>query len=263
MMRLLAAAILVLAACTDGGLSSTEQAARVPRATIDLDTHHTDLSQSADTTWTLAKTGSVDTSAKTVTWSITATPSTTTTNHLIVSGQLRVRNIGNAPAPIGNIVVALQTRSGVVWQTRAADVADATSGDAATVAHTANGDVTENAASGSLGFTDAHNNSLFSLVPEVSIAPGAKVTLNFSASFDNSVLGLANGTKVRSYVAVSFGNHGSGAHNVDITGNGLIDPDEQYVKTVTESDDERVPCATTGNTTATLTDTAADRKSVV
>ena len=258
MMRLLAATTLALVACTDGGTSSVEQAAKVPRANIALDTHHTDISQSADTTWTLAKTGSVDTAAKTVTWSISGTQTTTVQNHLLLSGQLRVRNTGNAPAPIGNIVVALQTRQGVTWRTRVADVADATQGDAATVAHTANGDVTESAASGSLGFTDAHNNSVFSLVPEVSIAPGARVTLNFTATFDNSVLGLATGTRVRSYVAVSFGNHGSGAHDIDINGNGVIDPDEQYVRTVDTRDEDRVPCATTGNTTATLTDTASD-----
>lgn len=258
MKRFLAASLLVLAACTDGGLSSTEQAARLPRANIDLDTHHTEISQSADTTWTLTKTGAVDAGAKTVTWSITATPSTTTQNHLILSGTLQVKNTGNAPATIGNIVVALQTRQGVTWQTRAADVADATQGDAATVAHTANGDVSENAASGSLGFTDAHNNSLFSLVPEVQIAPGARVTLDFTATFDNNILGLAQNTKVRSYVAVSFGNHGSGAHDIDINGNGVIDSDEQYVKTVEARDEDKVPCATTGNTTATLTDSAAD-----
>ena len=257
-MRLLAATTLALAACADGGTSSIEQATKVPRANIDLDTHHTDITQSADTTWTLTKTGSVDPGTKTVTWTVTGTPSVTPQHHLILSGQLRVKNTGNAPAPIGNIVVALQTRQGVTWQTIAADVADATSGDAATVAHTANGDVSENAASGSLGFTDAHNNSVFSLVPEVSIAPGAKVTLNFTAEYDNNVLGLAQGARVRSYVAVSFGNHGSGAHDVDINGNGMIDADEQYVRTIATHDEDRVPCSTTGNTTATLTDSISD-----
>jgi len=259
MKRLLAASLLVLAACTDGGLTSaTEQSARQARANIELDTHHTDLAQSADTTWTLAKTGSVDPATKTVTWSITATPSTTTHNHLLLSGTLTVKNTGSAPAPIGNIVVALQTKHGMAWTTLAADVADATQGDAATVAHTASGDVSETAASGSLGFTDAHNNSLFSLVPEVQIAPGARVVLDFTASFDNNVLHLPKGAKVRGYVGVSFGNHGSGAAKVDINGNGVIDADEQYVRTVEERDEERVPCASTGNTTATLTDSAAD-----
>src|SRR3569623_21988 len=259
MMRLLAATTLVLAAWTDGGLtSSSEQAARQARANIELQTHHTDLSQSAATTWTLTKTGAVDPATKTVSWSITATPSTTTQNHLLLSGTLTVKNTGNAPASIGIIVVALQTKQAMGWTTRAADVADATQGDAATVAHTAIGDISENAASGALGFTDAHNYSLFSLVPEVQIAPGARVTLDFTASFDNNVLHLADGAKVRGYVAVSFGNHGSGAPNVDITGNGLIYADEQFVKTVEARDEERVPCATTGNTTATLSDSAAD-----
>ncbi|MBV8756575.1 MAG: hypothetical protein JO257_04855 [Deltaproteobacteria bacterium] len=257
MMRLLAATTLALVACTDS-TTSVEQAAKVPHADVHLDAHHTDIAQSADTTWTLAKTGSVDTAAKTVTWTITATPSSTVQNHLILSGQLKVKNTGNAPATIGNIVVALQTKQGVTWQTRAADVADATSGDGATVAHTANGDISEGAASGTLGFTDAHNNSVFSLVPEVVIAPGQKITLNFHATFDNNVLGLAPHVKVRSYVAVSFGNNGTGAHNIDINGNGVIDADEASVATLESRDEDRIPCATTGNTTATLTDTASD-----
>lgn len=260
MTRLWFGSLLVVAACTGAGLDSVEQAAKVARANIDLDTCDARIFQSADTTWTLTKTGSLDTSAKTVTWTIQATPSATTANHLVVSGTMRVKNTGNAGATIGNVVVSLQTNNHG-WKTASADVADATTGDAATVANTADGTVTEDSASGSVQLTDAQNNSVFSLVPEVVVAPGHTVALHFSASFDNNVLHLAPNTKIRSVVAVSFGNHGpngQAAANVDINGNGIIDPDEAYVRTVTDREELRVPAPSVGNTTATLTDTAAD-----
>ena len=260
MTRLWLGSVLVAAACTGSGIDSVEQASKVPRANVDLDTADARIFQSADTTWSLTKAGSVDTSAKTVTWTIQATPSTTTSNHLVISGTMRVKNTGNAGATIGNVVVSLQTNNHG-WTTVTSDVADATTGDAATVANTDDGAVTENPASGSVQFTDAHNNSVFSLVPEVVIAPHQTVALRFSASFDNNVLHLPQGTRVRSLVAISFGNHGpngQAASNVDINGNGIIDPDEAYVRTVSDKEELRVPAPSVGNTTATLTDTAAD-----
>jgi hypothetical protein len=252
--------VAAAAACTGSGIDSVEQAAKVPHANIDLDTSNARIFQSADTTWSLTKTGSVDTAARTVTWTIQATPSMTTTNHLVISGTMRVKNTGNAGATIGNVVVSLETQNHG-WVTASSDVADATSGDQATVANTDDGTVSENSASGPVQLTDAHNNSVFSLVPEVVIAPGHIVALNFSASFDNNILGLTRNTKIRSVVAISFGNHGPNGHataNVDINGNGIIDPDEAYVRTVTDREELRCPSASVGNTTATLTDTAAD-----
>lgn len=260
MMRLWLVSVLVVTACTGPTVGSVEQAAKVPRANVKVDTSDARIVQSADTTWSLTKTGAVDPAAKTVTWTIEATPSMTTANHLVISGTMRVKNTGNAGATIGNVVVSLQSKhSG--WTTRSSDVADATHGDAATVASTAGGTVTENAASGSVQLTDAHDNSVFSLVPEVVIAPGHTVALHFSASFDNNVLGLAPHTKIRSVVQLSFGNHGPTGHaaaNVDINGNGIIDPDEAYIRTVTGREVLCVPPPSTGNTSATLTDTAAD-----
>src|SRR5207244_3528611 len=100
-------------------------------------------------------------------------------------------------ATIGNIVVNLQTKSGSNWVGKSADVADATNDDAATVAHVdahasseGKSTFTENTASGSLKFMDANSNTVFSLVPEKTIAPGATVNLLFVASFDNRVLHL-------------------------------------------------------------------------
>ena len=128
--------------------------------------------------------------------------------------------------------------------------------------HTADGTVSENAASGSIQITDLHNNSVFSLVPEIVVPPGARGTVAFSASFDNSVLGLAPHAKFRSddlgRASATTARAPASTANVDINGNGIIDPDEQYVRTVYERDELRVPSPTTGNTTATLTDTAAD-----
>ena len=58
------------------------------------------------------------------------------------------------------------------------------------------------------------------------------MTLLYTASFNNTVLGLAAGAQVRVEVIVSFGNagprggSGASAKNIDINGNGLPDTDE-------------------------------------
>jgi hypothetical protein len=251
-------ALLALAACTiadDGSI-----ARKAPSANVDLDTSNARVFQSSDTTWTLTKTGSIDPATRTVTWTITASAAASATNHLVLGGSLQVKNTGDAPATVGNIVVNLQTNSHG-WTTRASDIADATSGEGATTAHAQSGDYAEGPASGSLLFMDAHNNSAFSLVPEVTIPPHQTIQLLYAASFDNNILGLAQGTKIRSEVLLSFGNHGPNgnvASNVDINGNGAIDADEAYVRTVHDKEDLRVPAPSVGNTTATLSDTAAD-----
>jgi hypothetical protein len=143
----------------------------------------------------------------------------------------------------------------------AADVADATAGDAATsakivaagsqenvatniawgtnnyVVSGATGKFTETAGSGSLVFTDASDNSIFSLVPQLSLAPGASITLLYAAGFSTSIL-PAPGTVMRVETMVTFGNaggrggSGSTGANIDINGNGMIDPDETNVRTV-------------------------------
>jgi hypothetical protein len=195
-----------------------------------------------------------------VTWTVNATASATPTDHLVLGGSLTVTNTGNAAATIGNIVVNLQANDHG-WTTRASDIADATSGDAATTARTQSGSYSEGAASGTLLFMDATNNSVFSLVPEVTVAPGQTIRLAYAASFDNNLLALAQGAKIRTEVLLSFGNHGphgNVATNVDINGNGTIDADEAYIRTVRDREELRVPAPSTGNTTETLSDTVAD-----
>ncbi|MBZ5725654.1 MAG: hypothetical protein LAP87_11730 [Acidobacteriia bacterium] len=154
------------------------------------------------------------------------------------------------------------------WVTESSDIADSTKGDAATTARvvaratTENvGTFTENAASGKLAFMDKATNTIFSLVPPVTIAAGATVHLLFSASFDNNVLHLAAGTAARTEVIVTFG-RSSGTYptdyNMDINGNGKIDADELKVHSVTALIPGTIPATLAANAALTLTDTAAD-----
>jgi hypothetical protein len=76
-----------------------------------------------------------------------------------------------------------------------------------------------------------------------------------------SELALAPGTQTRAEVIVSFGNasnHGASQPNVDINGNGIIDPEEARVRSVPARLTLTVPQQTPSNSTATLTDTLAD-----
>jgi hypothetical protein len=259
-----------VSACAIAGSDTTtqEQALGGGKANIDLTHSNAELLQTSDTPWTLAKTGTVDSAQATVTWTITATPGTTVGGHLVIDGYLRVRNSGSGPATIGNIVVNLQVRQNGHWVTKSSDIADATHNDAATHAYVvaaATSDnvsqFTENSASGHLFFLDRMSNSVFSLVPEVTVPPHTSIPLLFSASYDNTVLGLAVGTQARAEILVSFGNHPAGqntANNVDINGNGVIDPDEAKVKTVSERIAKSVPATRAGNATVALSDAAAD-----
>ena len=227
------------------------------------------FAQASDTTWTLSKTGVLDTTAKTATWTIEALPGTTAFNQLFVNGVVQVTNLGTAGAPIGNIVVNLQTRNGTRWITQSSDIADATSDDAATVAriedHASSEGLsvfTENGASGALRFMDGRNNSVFSLVPQKIIAPGATVPLLFAAAFENTLLALPVGTPVRVEVIVSFGNSGGNAKNssvnLDINGNGTLEAYEARVRSVPARLAGKVPAVTPGNATVALSDTLAD-----
>jgi hypothetical protein len=261
--------VLLLSACALGGDPySTTQQEIGGNASVSLRAADASISQTAATSWSLAKTGSVDASAKTITWQITATQGTTVGGQLHITGQIAVTNTGSGPATIGNILVNLQTKSGSSWVTRSSDVNDATSGDAATTAHIFSQASSEgrsvwaeNGASGSLQFTDANTNTLFSLVPEVTIPQGATVPLLFEATFDNNVLHLASGTAVRAEVIVSFGNHGSHGNagaNIDINGNGVIDADEAYVRSVPARLGLAVPAQTGTTGTPTLADALSD-----
>jgi hypothetical protein len=263
--------ISVLSACAlaSDPSESVNQAA-TGTASVSLSSSNAALTQTSNTSWALSKTGSVDTSSKTVTWTITATKGSTVAGQLVVSGFIAVTNTGGAGATIGNIVVNLQTKSGNTWTSKSVDVADATNDDAATVAHIDahassenRSSFTENSASGTLQFMDANSNTVFSLVPEKTIAPNATVNLLFVASFDNTKLKLATGTAVRAEVLVSFGNsvsHSPSAQNTDINGNGVVDSDESWVRTIPARLGLTVPAQHADNGTLTITDSAANIK---
>lgn len=243
-------------------------AAAAGSAGLSLSNASASATLTGDTEWTLSKTGTLNPTDSTVTWTITATQVATTPGQLVINGQMTVTNDGNEPATIGNIIVNLQTRFGSAWVTRSTDVADATQGDAATTAkiHAAASSEnkstwTENSASGALNFTDATNNTLFSLVPQVLIGAGETRTLLFSASFNNNVLNLTPGTQIRAEVIVTFGNattSGNSTANVDINGNGNIDADEARVRSVPSRLTVTVPAPVNGNGTVTLSDTLGD-----
>ena len=266
---------LLLAACASPELSpelsSESQQLNLPRfAAVFALESRSSLLQTSDTAWTLTKTSAVDTGAKTVTWTINASKGVTTGGKLTVDGYLDVFNIGTGPATLGNIVVNLQARQGNHWVTLASDVADATQGDAATTAHVVAADTTEgqgtfseSTASGALSFMDRRFNTMFSLVPEQMVQPWTDLPLLFAASFDNNVLHLANNARVRFEVVVTFGNHPVGGpnhtdENIDINGNGIIDPDEHKVKSVIGLSEQYVPTQTNANTTLALSDTTSD-----
>lgn len=261
--------LLCLTACAAGGAgdSSIEQALG-GTAAIKLKHASAHMTLTSDTAWSLEKHGTVDPTNQTVTWTITATQGPTTSGILIVNGTMTVKNTGSAGATIGNIVINLQGRSNNKWVTKSSDIADATQDDAATsakvVAHASSENLssfTENAASGHLIFMDAQTNSAFALVPQVTIPAGTTKTLLFTATYDNNVLGLAPGTSTRVEMIVSFGNaaaNGPSQSNVDINGNGLIDPDEAHVRSVPSRLGLTVPPQTPSNQTVTLTDALAD-----
>ena len=263
-----AAGLLLLAACAaEPNLGEVEQIVS-GKASVSLTGASAAPLLTSDSAWTLAKTGAVNTTTKQVTWTITATKVSTVSGHLFVDGFMSVTNSGARGATIGNIVVNLQGRSGNTWVSRSVDIADATHDDAATHAfidsHASSegkSSFTENGGSGELLFMDANTNSVFALDPEKTIAPGQTVNLLFSAEFDNNVLHLAQGTPIRAEVIVSFGNAGPNgpvAANTDINGNGAIDPDEQWVRSIPARLGMTVPSVTNTNSSPTISDTASD-----
>jgi hypothetical protein len=276
--------------------------ASAQQASITLVNCNNKLCNANNTAWTLAKTPDSQslTGDGTITWTVTATKGATTDNFITVNGFITVKNTGTADATIGNIVVNLQKpRTGpntgacrnVPWVSAAADVATASAGDAATSANIVAAASSEvpgcNAAqgannytvsgakgtfsetlgvSGALEFTDADSNTVFSLSPEKTLAPGAQINLLYSAKFDNTVLGLAAGSNVRSEVIVTFGNSGprggsgSSAQDIDIDGDGTVNNpgDEHLVRSVPCRVTSAIPTLENGNSTVTLSDTSGD-----
>jgi hypothetical protein len=83
-----------------------------------------------NTNWSIAKNGGF--SAGTASWTVGVTKVSVSHEIIEVDGQFRITNSGTGPALLGNIVVNLQRPCGMVWVSAAADVADATFGEAAT-----------------------------------------------------------------------------------------------------------------------------------
>jgi len=240
-----------------------------------------------DTPWTINKTNDQTDpvlSNAIVNWTITATKGNPGPKQLCVNGVVTVSNTGTANATIGNVIVDIQrSQTGVnKWKVLSADVADSTNGDSATTdkmaasamasqtdysgvatvsASTAT--FTENAASGSLEFTDATSNTVWAISPQQTIAPGSSVTLLFKAVFNgNNIFPALNpGELLRTEVLVSFGNSGArggsgaSATNIDINGNTAIDPDELNVRTVPTRLTYPVPPLQICNDSVTITDT--------
>lgn len=245
----------------------------VPQASLSVACGAVTACNTSDTHWDITKTGEKDVTNNRVTWTITVNKGEVTDRILTFKGSLTVTNNGSAPATIGNIVVNLQRRINNKWASISSDVADAASGDGATTANicatgSSEGFSTfaENGGSGALEFTDASNNSVFALVPQASIARGETLVLNYTAKFDASALGdrPVAGESVRLEAIVSFGNAGSrggsGAScpNVDISGNGVIGPDEANVRSVPCRTTLTIPALEQHEASVNLTDSSAN-----
>jgi hypothetical protein len=267
-------------------------AAQAQQASLTLDNSDLALCYGNLTSWSLTK--SVDSIAgpkgdNTVTWTVTATKGQTSGDQLLVSGYMTVKNTGSSGAIIGNIVVNLQKGKNVgttakpkwVWASVSASVADATQGSTATYANIvakassevpaysggtykvtgARGTFTENAFAGPLQLLDLDANDIWSITPQKTIAPGQTVNLVFKAKFDASLMGIAEGTQLRSEVIMSFGNagarggSGASATNIDISGSGTIDSNEAYVRSVPTRVTEAVPALEACHGQVTLGDT--------
>lgn len=153
-------------------------------------------------------------------------------NMIKVKGYVQIKNNGNADATIGNIIVQLQQRlPNGIWKTVSSDVADATQGDAAKSVKSPFGKIYENIASGSLAFMNADTGQYIELDPQQIIAPGQTIKLRYAAQYNNAILGITAGQKVRSQFVITFGSANSNSTNdMDINGNGIIDDDEGRVQ---------------------------------
>ncbi len=267
------------------------------QASITLNNGNVILTNHNDFNWNVDKEGALD--STTINWTVADTKSGPVPT-ITVNGFVSVTNTGSANATIGNIVVNLQHRCSatsktITWGSLSVDVADATNGDGGnpvpgpfgydlivaaasqegtssckgsdySTPSTGIGKFTENAGSGSLSFTNADSNTVFSLVPEVSLTPGQTVNLFYQANFNASALSLTPGASLRTETIVSFGNAGgrggSGASlaKIDIDGSGHIDcpasltSNECWVRSVPTRTSLPLPAAITCNGAVTLSD---------
>lgn len=292
--------VAVLVGIAALALLSVAPAFAASQASITLTNCNSELCNANNTEWSLDKTPSSQTLTgdNTITWTVSATRGATSDNFITVNGVMTVTNTGSAPATIGNIVVNLQKpRTGpnigacrnVPWVSAAADVANATFGDLATSAKivaagsqenagcnllqgpnnyavsSPQGTFIETAGSRSLEFTDADSNTVWAITPEQTLPVGGSVTLLYTATFDNTVLGLAVGSQVRAEAIVTFGNagarggSGATATSIDIDGDSITNTtDEANVRSVPCRVTKAIPALQNGNNTVTLSDLFPD-----
>lgn len=293
--RLLAVLVLLAAVTVSNIGEAFAASGGTPQASITLSNCNSELCNANNTDWSLDKTPHTQSvTSSTISWTVTGTRGATTDNFITVNGVMTVTNTGTANATIGNIVINLQkpavkNAQKVPWVSVAADCADATSGDGATKCNIvaaasqenptvdsaqgvgnytvsgARGTFTETpSVSGTLEFTDANSNTVFSLTPQVSLAPNQSLTLLYTATFDNTVLNLPVGSQVRAEAIVSFGNagarggSGASASNIDVNGDNIINSDETYVRSVPCRVTESIPALQNGNDTVALSDLFPD-----
>lgn len=245
--------------------------AQAQQASLKLNYDQPTIVQTNEPKWILEKISMVGDAlpspSGTIDWVAIATRKGLSQSQLTVYGYLVIRNTGSASAPIGNIVINLQRRFEHKWVTYVSDIADATNGNAVNFARISPSASSENRdffsegkASGGLYFTDVDTNQAFDLVPQQSIHPERAVRLVFTAQFNNSLAAIPDDEPIRIETIVSFGNAGqrggggASVPNVDINGNGVIDEDEAFVRSVSCRSGVEVPAVVTANNEVMLTD---------
>ena len=245
--------------------------AQAHQASLKLDYEQPTIVQTNEPKWILEKRSLVGDTlpspSGTINWAAIATRKDLSANQLTIYGCLVIRNEGEAPAPIGNIVINLQRRFEKKWVTHVSNIADATQGNGANfavISPSASAEkrnfFTEGKASGSLSFTDLDTNQAFELTPQQSIEPRDCVRLVYSAQFNNALAMIPDDEPIRIETIVSFGNAGQRGNggasvpNLDINGNGVIDADEAHVRSVSVRTVVEVPSVVTANNEVLLTD---------
>ena len=196
--------------------------ATLARAQADIDLGNTSAIGvfTTNTDWSIAKNGGF--ANGTASWTVGVTKISVSNQTVEVFGRIAIQNTGTGPAKLGNIIVNLQRPcpAANVFVSEAVDVADATFGQAATYGNFVSsasheslkynkpgslcagpgnyelstppdptvdktGTLYTTAASGTVDFINAADNSVFSLVPEFKLRAGQLIRLFYTATFDN------------------------------------------------------------------------------